>query len=108
MLQKLFRENVIAIAMKKTEVLMNKPNHLGLSLLELSKILLYEISFDYVKSKLCSVDTDSFVLCIKTDAIYKDIKDINSNYELDCSNGKWGVVGISSSQKRGYLGQPRA
>ena len=55
--------------MKKTEVLMNKPHHLGLSLLELSKILLYEISFDYVKSKLCYVDTDSFVLCIKTDAI---------------------------------------
>ena len=48
--------------MKKAETLMNKPVHLGLSILELSKILLYEFWYDYVKPtygekvKLCYMD----------------------------------------------------
>ena len=39
---KFFTENLFALEMKKTEILMNKPVHLGLSILELSKILMYE------------------------------------------------------------------
>ena len=92
---KFFTENLLAIEMKKTEILMNKPVHLGLSILELSKILMYEFWYDYVKPKygekvkLCYVDTDSFIVYIKTDDIYKDIaEDVEtrfdtSNYELD-------------------------
>ena len=51
--------------MKKTEILMNKPVSLGLSLLELSKILMYKFWYSYVKPKygekvkLCYTDTDS-------------------------------------------------
>ena len=37
--------------MKKTEILMNKPVYLGLSILELSKILMYEFWYNYVKLK---------------------------------------------------------
>ena len=48
---KFFTENLLAIEMKKTEILMNKPVHLGLSILELSKILMYEFWYDYVKLK---------------------------------------------------------
>ena len=48
---KFFIENVLVIEMKKTEMLMNKPVYLGLSLLELSKILMYEFLYDYVKPK---------------------------------------------------------
>ena len=50
---------------------MNKPVHLGLSTLELSKILMYEFLYDYVKpkynekAKLCYMDTDSFIVYIK-------------------------------------------
>ena len=92
---KFFTENLLAIKMKKTEILMNKPVHLGLSILELSKILMYEFWYDYVKpkygekAKLCYMDTDSFIVYIKTDDIYKDIaEDVEtrfdtSNYELD-------------------------
>ena len=50
---KFFTENLLAIEMKKTEILMNKPVYLGLSILELSKILMYEFWYDYVKSKYC-------------------------------------------------------
>ena len=39
---KFFTENVLAIEMKKTEIVMNKPVRLGLSIVELSKILMYE------------------------------------------------------------------
>ena len=58
---------------------MNKPMHVGISILELSKILMYEFRYDYVKpkygkkAKLCYMDTDSFIVYIKTDDIYKDI-----------------------------------
>ena len=48
---KFFIENLLAIEMIKTEVLMNKPVCLGLSILELSKILMYEFWYAYVKPK---------------------------------------------------------
>ena len=56
---------------QKTEILMNKPVHLGLSIPELSKILMHEFWYDYVepkhvkKAKLCYIDTDSFIVYIK-------------------------------------------
>ena len=73
---------------------MNKPVHLGLSILELSKILTCEFWHDYVKPKygkkpkLCRMYT-YFIVYIKTDDIYKDIaEDVeirfdSSNYELE-------------------------
>ena len=51
---------------------MNKPVYLGLSILEISKIAMYEFCYDYVepkygeKAKLCYMDTDSFIVYIKT------------------------------------------
>ena len=62
--------------MKNTEILMNKPVYLGLSILELCKILMYEFRYDYVnpkygeKVKLCYMNTYSFILYIKTDDIF--------------------------------------
>ena len=48
---KFFTENLLAIEMEKTEILMNRPAHLGLSIPELSKILMYEFWYNYVKPK---------------------------------------------------------
>ena len=48
---KFFTEHLLAIKKKKTDVIMNKPVYLGLSILELSKILIYEFWYDFVKSK---------------------------------------------------------
>ena len=76
---KFFTENLLAIELRKTEILMNKPLYLGLSILQLSKILIYDFWYVYVKptygekSKLCYMDTDSFIVHMKTDNIYKDI-----------------------------------
>ena len=52
---------------------MNKPVYLGFSILELGKILMYQSWYDYVKPNLCQMDTDSLIVYLKTDDIYKDI-----------------------------------
>ena len=74
--------------MKKTKVKINKPIYLGLSILEISKILMYEFWFDYMKPKygenvkLCYMDTDSFIIYIKTEDFYKDIaNDVEKRFE---------------------------
>ena len=65
--------------MKKTEVRMNKPIYLGQEILDASKTLMYEFWYDYIKPKygdnvsLCYMNTDSFVMDIKTDDFYKDL-----------------------------------
>ena len=65
--------------MKKTKVKMNKPVYLGFSILEISKTLMHEFWYDYMKPKygdnvkLCYMDTDSFIMHIKTVDFYKDI-----------------------------------
>ena len=48
---KYFSENLMAIEMKKIKVKMNKPVYLGMSILDLSKTLMYEFWYDYVKPK---------------------------------------------------------
>ena len=55
---------------------MNKATYLGLSILEISKILMYEFWYDYMKpkygndAKLCYMDTDSIIMSIKTNYFY--------------------------------------
>ena len=49
---KVFHKKLLAIEMRKTEILMNKPVYLGLSILELSKISMYEFWYDYVNPTL--------------------------------------------------------
>ena len=85
----LISEDLSIIEMKKTKVKMNKPIYLGLSTLEISKTLMYEFWYDYMKPKynndvkLCYMDTDSFIMNIKTNDLYKDISnDVENRFEL--------------------------
>ena len=58
---------------------MKKPVYLGLPILDLSKTVMYEFWYNYVKpkygenAKICYMDTDSFTVHVKTDDIYKDV-----------------------------------
>ena len=68
---------------------MNKPNYLGLSILGISKILMYESWYDYIQPKykdrvkLCYMDTDSFIIHIKTEDFYEDIaNDVEKQFDL--------------------------
>ena len=64
---KQFSEGLLVIEMKKIKVKMSKSAYLGLSILEISKTLMYEFWYDYIKpkyqnnEKLCYMDTDSFI-----------------------------------------------
>ena len=83
----------MVIEMKKARVKMTKPLYLGISILDISKILMYKFWYDYIdpkykdRAKLCYMDTDSFIIYIKTEVFFKDIcNDVEkwfntSNYE---------------------------
>ena len=76
---KCISKHLLVMEMKKTEVKMNKPIYLGQAILDISKTLMYEFWYDYIKPKygdkarLCYTDTDSFIMHIKTDSFCKDI-----------------------------------
>ena len=81
-------EDLSIIEMNKPKVKMNKPIYLGLSILEISKLLMYEFWYDYMKPKygnnvkLCYMDTDSFIMNIKTEDFYKDIaNDVEKRFD---------------------------
>ena len=87
----LISEDFPIIEMKKTKVKMKKPIYLELSILEISKILMYDFWYDYMKPKyndnvrLCYMDTDNSIMNIKTNDFYKDISD-NVDNRFDTSN----------------------
>ena len=77
----IFDKNLIAIHMKKTEVYFNKPVYVGQAILDLSKTLMFDFHYEYIKNKygkkaqLLFTDTDSLMYEIKTKDFYKDIYD---------------------------------
>ena len=88
-----FSENVMAIEMKKTVIVMNKPIYLGQAVLDISKTLMCEFWYDYIKpkygdkAKLCYMDTDSFIIHIKTEYFYKDIaNDVDKWFDTSAYN----------------------
>ena len=76
---KFISKRLLIMEMKRTEVKINKPIYLGQAVLDLSKTLMFEFWYDYLKPiygdkiRLCYTDTDSFIMHIKTDDFYKDI-----------------------------------
>ena len=74
---------------------MNKPVYLGQAILDISKTLIYEFWYDYIKpkyqekAKLCYMDTDSFIIHIETEDFYKDIaEDIKKWFDTSGYNEK--------------------
>ena len=83
----LFGENVMGCEMDKIKFVMDKP---GQAILDLSKIVMYEFHYDYMKPvyggnlKLCYMDTDSLVYHIKTEDFYEDIaKDVETRFDTN-------------------------
>ena len=86
----LFRPNLMGCEMGKIKVVMNKQVHLGQAILDLSKTVMYEFHYDYMKHKyadnkltLCYMDTNSLIYDIKTNDFYKDIADdVESRFDM--------------------------
>ena len=76
---KYFSENLMAAEIKKSKVKLYKPIYLGMSILDISKTLMYEFCYYYIKAKywdrakLCYMNTEIFVIHIKTEDFYEDI-----------------------------------
>ena len=88
---KYFSENLLAVEMRKIKVNMNKLIYLGMTMLDVSKIPIYEFLYDYLKPRykeninLCYMDTDNFILNVKTEDWYKGISnDVEKRF--DASN----------------------
>ena len=86
--RKIFNENLVSVHMKKTSLTMNKPVYLGMSILDLSKTVMYDFHYRYIKpkygskAKLLFTDTDSFLYEIQTEDFYKDIsRDVKDRFD---------------------------
>ena len=87
----IFTENLVAVHMKKTELVFNKPVYLGMSVLDISKTLMYDFHYDYIKkkygpkAKLLMTDTDSLMYEIHTGDFFEDIRE-DIKEKFDTSN----------------------
>ena len=95
---KIFNENLVSIHMKRTKLYFNKPIYCGMAILDLSKLLMYDFHYNYMKKKfkrmkLLFTDTDSLCYELETDDFFKDIsadvenKFDTSNFEKDHKSG---------------------
>ena len=85
---KIFNENLVSVHMKKTSLTMNKPVYLGMCILDISKIIMFDFHYNYIKpkygnkAKLLFTDTDSFIYEIQTEDFYKDISgDVKDRFD---------------------------
>ena len=108
--RKIFNENLVSVHMKKTSLTMNKPVYLGMCILDLSKTLMFDFHYKYIKpkygskAKLLFTDTDSFLYEIQTEDFYKDISgDVKDRF--DTSNYSEGhPSGIPTGINKKVLG----
>ena len=84
----IFNENLVSVHMKKTSLTMDKPVYLGMCILDLSKTLMFDFHYKYIKpkygdrAKLLFTDTDSFLYEIQTEDFYKDISgDVKDRFD---------------------------
>ena len=91
---KIFSEILVAVNMIRERLKLDKPSYVGMCILDLSKSLMYDFHYNYIKrkygdgAKLLFTDTDSLCYVIETDDVYEDLyKDRhlfdNSNYRED-------------------------
>ena len=108
----IFSNNLIAGHMKKTKLKLNKPIYIGMSILDLSKTLMYGFHYNYIKpnydnkAKLLFTDTDSLAYEIETKDFYKDIE-VTHDVEVmfDASNyPKIHESGIPAGKNKKVLG----
>lgn len=75
---KIINEDLVAIHKIKETLLLNKPSYVGMCIIDLSKTLMYDFHYNYVrqkygdKAKLLFTDTDSLTYEIQTEDVYKD------------------------------------
>ncbi|GFT83707.1 uncharacterized protein TNCV_2826231 [Trichonephila clavipes] len=99
----IFSENLAAIHMNKTKVKFDKPIYVGMSILDLSKHLMYDFHYNVMKPKygehikLLYMDTDSFIYDIKTYDFYADMKEMINYFDTSDyqENNRYGLQRVN-------------
>ena len=98
-----FSKNLIAIEMRKLEVKFNKPIYVGMCILDISKICLYEFHYEYMlplyrdRCKVMYTDTDSLIYYIEGEDVYEMMK--RDIVRFDTSNYPTDTYGIPQIRK---------
>src|ERR1700733_12292162 len=86
--RKIFSDDLMAIHLKKCQTEMRKPMYLGFSILELSKLVMYEFYYNILRPKfgdrieLLYQDTDSFVMNIQSNDLYAELDTIKEHFDF--------------------------
>ena len=89
MSHKIFDNNLVSIRKNKLALKLNKAAYTGMCILELSKVLMYEFLYDYIKnkydnkSKLLFTEIDIIMYEIKTEDVYKDFSSDKEMYDFN-------------------------
>ena len=105
----MFTDKLAAITFDKYSITFNKPIYVGAQILDLSKYLMYQFHYEYMKpkfpvQKLCYMDTDSFVYFIQTDDFYNEIKD-DVNKWFDTTNYTYSKGNIPLNINKKIIGK---
>ncbi|KAL4153311.1 hypothetical protein QTP88_001144 [Uroleucon formosanum] len=101
----IFTENLAAVHMKRTQISFKQPIYIGMCVLDLSKMLMYDFYYNIIKKKygnrvrLLYTDTDSLILEIKTNDFYQDIK-INLDHFDTSDYPKDNIYGLPLVNKK--------
>lgn len=85
---RIFNESLVGVHCKRPKILISKPVYAGQTVLDLSKVLMYQFWYCYLKRKyatqcqLLCTDTDSFLFYVETDDIYKDMKNDSNHFDF--------------------------
>lgn len=85
---KIFNEDLASVELTKSKLVLNRPIYVGFSILELSKVLMYDFHYNYIKKKygdraaLCFTDTDSLCYDISTEDVYVDMKEDHHYFDF--------------------------
>ena len=114
---KIFNENLVAVNMKKNFLKLDKPTYVGMCILDLSKVLMYDFHYNFIKAKygdkaqLLFTDTDSLCYHIQTDDIYEDFdqyRDMFDNSDYNKSSKYYfdynkKVIGKMKDETAGHI-----
>ena len=108
----IFNVNLVSIHMNRTKLKFNKPVYCGMSVLDISKICIYDFHYNYIKPKygekaeLLFTDTDSLCYEIQTDDFFKDIsKDVDQKFDTSNfdKNHKSGIATMKNKKVIGMM-----
>lgn len=106
---KIFNDDLASIELHRQKLVLNRPIYVGFSVLDLSKTLMYDFHYNYVKSKYSSraqllfTDTDSLCYEITTGDLYHDLKDDKELFDFSAYPRKYSLYDVTNKKIIGKM-----